>query len=78
MLTADPQGDFEVLSENYLGSIERTTVGAGSMLLTSQHAPSEQYRQHERVRVAIRPEAVVAEPIELRWAENSTAEREAQ
>ena len=78
MLTSDPQGDFEVLSENYLGSIERTTVGAGSMLLTSQHAPSEQYRQHERVRVAIRPEAVVAEPIELRWAENSTAEREAQ
>ncbi|MCH4209571.1 hypothetical protein [Bifidobacterium sp.] len=41
MLTPDPQGDFEVLSENYRDSIERTTARAGAMLLASQHAPSQ-------------------------------------
>ena len=65
----DAQGPFEVTGTNYLGSIQRTTAQGGSISLTSQHAPSMHYRVHDRVRVVVRQEAVVAKPIEIRWVE---------
>ncbi len=33
----------------------------------------EQYEIGDRVRLTIRPEAVVAEPIDLRWAQDAIA-----
>ncbi len=69
----DGQSRFEVSHTSFLGSIERTSVRADNITLVSQHAPMEQYEIGDRVRLTIRPEAVVAEPIDLRWAQDAIA-----
>lgn len=67
----DEQSRFEVSHTSFLGSIERTSVRADNITLVSQHALMEQYEIGDRVRLTIRPEAVVAEPIDLRWAQDA-------
>ncbi len=71
LIEHDGQSRFEVSHTSFLGSIERTSVRADNITLVSQHAPMEQYEIGDHVRLTIRPEAVVAEPIDLRWVQDA-------
>ncbi len=71
LIEHDGQSRFEVSHTSFLGSIERTSVRADNITLVSQHAPMEQYEIGDHIRLTIRPEAVVAEPIDLRWVQDA-------
>ncbi len=71
LIEHDGQSRFEVSHTSFLGSIERTSVRADNITLVSQHAPMEQYEIGDHVRLTIRPEVVVAEPIDLRWVQDA-------
>lgn len=71
VFTESPDGECTVESASYLGSFTRTTAVADGVRITSQHAPGNNIDKGRKVHVSIRPEPVMAERIELRWAQDA-------
>ena len=71
VLESVADGPYKVVHESFLGAFQRTLVDVGPFTLVSQHDPGNRFRVGDRVRLSIRPNPVVCDPIEIRWAKDS-------
>lgn len=71
ILESAVDGPYMVVHESFLGAFQRTLVDVGPFTMVSQHDPSVHFRVGDHVRLSIRPNPVVCDPIEIRWANDS-------